>query len=75
MQARIIPFNSASTIQITLQVLQAGGVIAFPTDTVYGIGVSVFDKDGIDRLYMIKERSNLKAIPVLIGLAEQLNNK
>jgi L-threonylcarbamoyladenylate synthase len=34
--------------------------------------VLVFDKAGIDRLYTIKERSNQKAIPVLIGLAEQL---
>ena len=53
--------------------LQAGGVIAFPTDTVYGIGVPVHDSAGIERLYDIKERSNLKAIPVLIGQVEQLD--
>lgn len=60
-------------IEQTKIALRDGAVIAFPTDTVYGIGVPVHDPAGIERLYDIKERSNLKAIPVLIGQAEQLD--
>ncbi len=36
------------------QVLQAGGVIAYPTDTVYGFGCSLYNKKGIERIYQIK---------------------
>ena len=43
-------------------VIQAGGVVAFPTDTVYGIGVSPFDEKGIEKIFDVKGRSHLKAI-------------
>ena len=48
---------------------ERGIVIAFPTDTVYGIGCLVMDAAAIERIYAIKERDKLKAIPVLIGNA------
>jgi tRNA threonylcarbamoyl adenosine modification protein (Sua5/YciO/YrdC/YwlC family) len=43
--------------------LEAGGVIAYPTDTVYGLGCDLFNKKAIDRLYQIKgmERSQMLA--------------
>jgi tRNA threonylcarbamoyl adenosine modification protein (Sua5/YciO/YrdC/YwlC family) len=41
------------------EILRAGGVIIYPTDTVYGIGCSVEDKSAIERVYLIKrQRSN-----------------
>lgn len=36
------------------KVLQEGGVIAYPTDTVYGFGCSLYNKKGIERIYQIK---------------------
>src|SRR5580658_3824162 len=39
----------------TVEVLRAGGVIAYPTDTVYGIGCDLLNKHAIDRLYEIKK--------------------
>jgi L-threonylcarbamoyladenylate synthase len=53
-------------------VIQAGGVIAFPTDTVYGIGVSAFNRKAIEKIYDVKGRSHIKAIPILIGDVEDL---
>jgi L-threonylcarbamoyladenylate synthase len=53
-------------------VLKAGGLVAFPTDTVYGLAASVLDKAGIDRLYEAKKRSASKAIAVLVGDLDQL---
>ncbi len=38
--------------------LRAGGVIIYPTDTVYGIGCSVTDKSAIERVYLIKRQRN-----------------
>jgi L-threonylcarbamoyladenylate synthase len=47
--------------------LREGHLVAFPTDTVYGVGTLAFDQRGIDQLYAVKERNSLKAIPILIG--------
>jgi tRNA threonylcarbamoyl adenosine modification protein (Sua5/YciO/YrdC/YwlC family) len=42
------------------EVLKAGGVIAYPTDTTYGIGCSIFQKKGIERIYQLKQRERKK---------------
>jgi L-threonylcarbamoyladenylate synthase len=55
-----------------LAVLSSGGLVAFPTDTVYGLAGEVFNPASIDRLYEAKARSTNKAIAVLIGEQEQL---
>ena len=47
------------------RVLSGGGVVVFPTDTVYGIGCSPFDKDAVRRIYRIKNRDPAKPLPVL----------
>jgi tRNA threonylcarbamoyl adenosine modification protein (Sua5/YciO/YrdC/YwlC family) len=51
------------------EVLQNGGIIAFPTDTVYGIGCDAFSDDAIDRIYTMKRRSRDK--PLVMFLAEK----
>lgn len=40
--------------------LQDGGVIAYPTDTTYGIGCSIFNKKGLERIYQVKQRDKRK---------------
>jgi tRNA threonylcarbamoyl adenosine modification protein (Sua5/YciO/YrdC/YwlC family) len=40
--------------------LQDGGIIAYPTDTTYGIGCSIFNKKGIERIYQLKQREKKK---------------
>ena len=40
--------------------LREGGVIAYPTDTTYGIGCSIFNKRGIERIYLLKQREKKK---------------
>lgn len=57
----------ASEIQTALEVLQKGGIVAFPTDTVYGLGALVFDNSAIESIYVAKKRPIEKAIPVLVG--------
>ncbi len=41
-------------IRQVIEVLNKGGVIAYPTDTVYGLGCSLYNKKGIERIYLIK---------------------
>ncbi len=59
-------------LKAVLDVIRKGGVAAFPTDTVYGIGCAVDNAKAIQQLYAIKERDALKAIPVLIGSLDQM---
>jgi len=58
-------------LKAAADVLQAGGIAAIPTDTVYGFAAMVHDRNEIDRLYQIKERSHNKSIAVLLSDAEQ----
>jgi tRNA threonylcarbamoyl adenosine modification protein (Sua5/YciO/YrdC/YwlC family) len=43
-----------------VEVLRAGKVIIYPTDTVYGIGCSIFSTDAIERIYQIKQQDRKK---------------
>ncbi|MBN1547034.1 MAG: threonylcarbamoyl-AMP synthase [Syntrophaceae bacterium] len=43
-------------IKKAAEILQQGGVIVYPTDTVYGLGCDLFNKKGIERIYDIKKR-------------------
>lgn len=47
-------------INKAVDVLKSGGVIIFPTDTFYGLGCDLFNKDGIDQLFSIKQESDTK---------------
>jgi L-threonylcarbamoyladenylate synthase len=55
-----------------LTVLRRGGVVAYPTDTVYGLAVDARRPDAIARLYDAKGRPESKALPVIIGALPQL---
>ena len=74
METSVIEQSNPQSAEIAQEVLQAGGVIAIPTDTVYGIACLVNKRDGIRRLYTIKQREQIKAIPVLIGTLEQTSS-
>lgn len=50
-----------------VKILKEGGVVIFPTDTVWGIGVSINRLDAIRRLYEIKKREKNKATAVLVA--------
>jgi L-threonylcarbamoyladenylate synthase len=64
MKTEIIP---ALEIETALTILQTGGIVAFPTDTVYGLGALAFDNKAIESIYTAKDRPIEKAIPILIG--------
>lgn len=47
-------------IRQVAELLEQGGVIAYPTDTTYGIGCSIFNKKALERIYQIKQREKKK---------------
>ena len=59
-------------IETVIRELRAGKVIAFPTDTVYGLGVCYDDEDALQRLKVAKGRPENKPIPTMVGNRRQL---
>ena len=72
MKTEIITASSPDAIRQALEVLQAGGLVAFPTDTVYGVGALAFDGKAVESIYIAKDRPIEKAIPILIGDADDI---
>lgn len=68
----ILPANDPVSIRRALEILGQGGLVAFPTDTVYGVGALVSKAQAIAQLYVVKGRSDEKAIPILLSDIAQL---
>jgi L-threonylcarbamoyladenylate synthase len=72
MKTSILPANDSKTLIHAVDILARHGVVAFPTDTVYGLAARVFDTFSVDMLYGIKGREHTKAIAVLLSDVGQL---
>lgn len=72
MDTAIISASSLDAIPRALDILKAGGLVALPTDTVYGVGALVFDGKAVESIYTAKDRPIEKAIPVLIDDLDDL---
>ncbi|MFC1623751.1 L-threonylcarbamoyladenylate synthase [Candidatus Omnitrophota bacterium] len=78
MQTKIIKINpnfpEEDLIKEAAMALREGKLVAFPTETVYGIGANFLDKKAIDRLYKIKKRPRNKPFTVHISRLEALED-
>jgi L-threonylcarbamoyladenylate synthase len=54
------------------RLLRSGQVVAFPTDTVYGVGADAFKPEAVAALYAVKNRPKNKAVPVLVSQVEDI---
>ncbi|MBI4496460.1 MAG: threonylcarbamoyl-AMP synthase [Chloroflexi bacterium] len=61
-----------AAVRRAVAALRRGGVIAFPTDTVYGVGAALSHPDAIARIYTIKERPPDKPLQVLLADVGQI---
>ena len=57
-------------IRKSVGIIENGGVIIFPTDTVYGIGCNPYDANAVKKIYEIKSREKIKSLPVLASSIE-----
>ncbi len=71
---RILSINDPQAIPAALKIIQEGGLIVFPTDTIYGLAADPFNGEAILKIYQAKERPEEKALPVLIGELSQMND-
>ncbi len=68
----LMPINDPDAIPTAVKLIREGGLIAFPTDTVYGVAADPFNPKALQKIYAAKQRSDEKALPALIGGLEQL---
>lgn len=63
-----------TSIQQAIGVLRDGGIVIYPTDTAFGIGCRIDDKDAIKRLFLIRKRPSTQATPVLVNSIKMAQN-
>ena len=70
---QIYHFDQIDDLQLAeiARQIQAGAVVVFPTDTVYGIGANAFDERAIARIYQVKQRPPSAALQILVGAVSQ----
>ena len=59
-------------ISEAIDIMAKGGVILYPTDTVYGLGANIFNNEAVQRIYEIKKRDPSKPLSVLVQDTESL---
>jgi L-threonylcarbamoyladenylate synthase len=69
----ILPANAAKSIRRAVHLLREGDVVAFPTDTVYGLGANAFERFAVHQIFEIKQRPADKSLPVFIYQIDDLN--
>ena len=71
--SEIISAHSPGYSERAAAVIRGGGIIAFPTETYYGLGVDPFNKNGLECIFKLKQRSLSKAILLIIDNLSQLD--
>src|SRR5689334_15714296 len=72
MAATIVAIGQQTSLHLAAEAIRAGDLIAFPTDTVYGVGGDLGQAATIAALYALKSRGAETALPVLLASAAQL---
>ena len=62
----------SAQIKEAVRILKKGGVVAYPTDTVYGLGASMDNAEAVERVFTVKSRPRSMALPVLVGSIAQI---
>ena len=65
--------NLNDDIKKACEIMEKGGVILYPTDTIWGIGCDATNEEAVKRVFEIKRRADSKAMLVLIDTAAKLN--
>ena len=60
-------------LQEALRVLREGGIIVYPTDTVWGIGCDATNEEAVSKIYALKQREDSKSMLVLLDSAAKLD--
>jgi L-threonylcarbamoyladenylate synthase len=68
-----LPEQIQAQVEEGIEILRKGGVIAFPTDTVYGLGAGIHIESAVKRVFQVKQRPAVMALPVLVADVPQIH--
>ena len=75
---RILKTNNENpdneVIEEAIRVMAHGGVVLYPTDTVYGLGVNIFNRKAVRRIYDIKKRSLMKPLSIIVSSKDAISH-
>jgi L-threonylcarbamoyladenylate synthase len=69
---RILKAEAEGTLAEAIAVLKGGGLVAYPSDTVYGLGAAASDERAVARVFAVKGRLSGKALPLLLAGVEDM---
>ena len=76
-ETRVLPISpdhpEADLIEQAAAVIRSGGLVAFPTETVYGLGANATDPDAVDRIFSAKQRPAVDPLIVHLASVDQLS--
>jgi len=72
--ARIVRADAEGALAEAVAVLKSGGVVAYPSDTVYGLGAAASDDAAVERVFVAKDRDTEKAVSLLLADAADLGS-
>jgi len=67
-----LSLNVQEQVEKGISILKQGGIVAFPTDTVYGLGAWANNQSAVERVYTVKERPRNIALPLLLADISQI---
>jgi len=67
-----LPSDIQEQVERGISILKQGGLVAFPTDTVYGLGAGANNQQAVARVYRVKERPQNIALPLLLANVSQI---
>ena len=65
--------DAQQQVEMGISILKQGGIVAFPTDTVYGLGACANIPQAVKRVYQVKERPQNMALPLLLAHTSQIS--
>ncbi len=68
-----LPSDIQKQVEEGISILKQGGIVAFPTDTVYGLGAWANNQQAVERVYRVKERPQNIALPLLLAHTSQIS--
>jgi len=68
-----LPSDIKRQVDKGILILKEGGIVAFPTDTVYGLGAAANNPQAVARVYVVKERPRHMPLPLLLAHTLQIN--
>lgn len=68
-----MPLKIKKQIQSGITILRNGGLVAFPTDTIYGLGACFDNTNAVERIYRVKQRPYNMGLPLLVSDYSQID--